>query len=84
MKVVNRWIIPAMTPKTRKAAMTMIAFTIPGMRSQFDLQEPADELMQPESGRVELVSRGRTIEFVIDAINSNSTNELERKPMPYC
>ena len=66
--------------------MTIMAFTIPGMRSQFDSQEPADELMQPASGRVELVSRGRTIAFAfaIDAIESNSTNELERKPMPYC
>jgi hypothetical protein len=73
-----------MTPKTRKEPMTMMAFMIPGMRSQFDSQEPADELRQPESGRVELVSRGRKIAFAIDAIDSNSTNESERKPMPYC
>ncbi len=73
-----------MTPKTRKAPMTMMAFTIPGMRSQFDSQELADELRQPESGRVELVSCGRTIAFEIDVIDNSSTNELEKKPMPYC
>jgi hypothetical protein len=73
-----------MTPKARKAPMRMMALTTPGMRSQFDSQEPADELMQPESGRVELVSRGRTIAFAMDAIGSNSTNDFERNPMPYC
>ena len=63
--------------------MTIMAFTIPGMRSQFDSQEPADELMQPASGRVELVWRGRMIVFAMDAIGSNRTNELKKKPMPY-
>jgi hypothetical protein len=72
---------PTIKPKARKAAMIIMALRKVGMRSQFDSQEPAVVLRQPESGSVESLERGRTSALVIVKLERSRSDVLKSRPM---